>query len=83
MFALLPKEKFTDYQAPVPFLPRTEEHHIEWIKACKGGPAAQSDFAYAAKLTEGLLVGFLALRTRKRIEWDAATMSAVGVPEVC
>lgn len=81
MFALLPQSTFAGYQAPQPFLPRTEEHHIEWINACKGGPEAQSDFAYAAKLTEGLLVGFLALRTRKRIEWDADSMSAIGVPE--
>ena len=81
MFALLPKAAFKDYQVPVPFLPRAENHHLEWINACKGGPAAQSDFGYAAKLTEGLLLGFLALRTGKRIEWNPNTMSAVGVPE--
>jgi len=81
MFALLPRKQFMGYQPPKPFLPRAEEHHIEWIKACKGGPAAHSDFAYAARLTEGLLVGFLALRTGRRIEWDAKSMRAVGLPE--
>lgn len=81
MFGLLPKKQFADYQPPKPFLPRTQEHHIEWIEACKGGPAAQSDFGYAARLTEGLLVGFLALHLGKRIEWDAKNMRAVGLPE--
>ena len=41
----------------------------------------QSDFGYASTLTEGLLVGMLALRTGKRIEWDAKNMKAGGVPE--
>ena len=31
--------------------------------------------------TEGLLVGFLALRTGKRIEWDAKNVKAIGCPE--
>jgi predicted dehydrogenase len=81
MFVLLPKKQFASYTPPKPTLPRTPEHHIEWIRACKGGPRAQSDFGYAATLTEGLLVGFLALRTGKRIEWDARNMLAKGVPE--
>ena len=81
MFLLLPKKEFVGYRPPAPTLPRAEEHHIEWINACKGGPRAQSDFGYAATLTEGLLVGFLALRTGKRIEWDAKKMKARGCPE--
>lgn len=81
MFELIPKKDFAGYQPPAGTLPRTEEHHIEWIKACKGGPATQSNFGYAALLTEGLLVGMLALRTGKRIEWDAKNMKAGGVPE--
>jgi predicted dehydrogenase len=81
MFLMLPKKKFIGYERPAPTLPRTAEHHIEWINACKGGPRAQSDFAYASTLTEGLLVGFLALRVGKGIEWDAKNMKASGCPE--
>ena len=81
MFMLLPTKKFVGYEAPKAVLPRTENHHIEWIKACKGGPRTESGFDYAATLTEGLLVGFLALRTGKRIEWDAENMKAIGCPE--
>jgi hypothetical protein len=81
MFLLLPQKKFIDYQPPAITLPRTREHHAEWVAACKGGPRSQSDFGYAATLTEGLLVGTLALRTGKRIEWDARSMTAKNCPE--
>jgi predicted dehydrogenase len=78
MFLLLPKKEFIGYERPAPTLPRTDEHHIEWINACKDGPRTQSNFEYAATLTEGLLVGFLAVRTGQRIEWDAKNMKAIG-----
>ena len=68
-------------QPPTPTLPRTEEHHLEWINACKGGPPTQSNFAYASKLTEGLLVGLLAVRVGKKIVWDEKQMRATGCPE--
>jgi hypothetical protein len=67
---------------PTPTLPRATEHHAEWIAACKGGSAALSDFGYASRLTESLLVGLLAVRAGKRIEWDAPAMKARGAPEV-
>ena len=81
MFLLLPKGKFEGYVPPQPTLPRTPEHHIEWVRACKGGPKAQSSFAYASVLTEALLVGMLALRTGKEIEWDAKNMRATNCPQ--
>ena len=81
MFLLLPRKEFIGYEPPAPTLPRTEEHHLEWINACKGGPPTQSNFAYASKLTEGLLVGLLAVRVGKKIEWDAEQMRATGCPE--
>jgi predicted dehydrogenase len=81
MFVLLPRKHFLGYSSPAPTLPRTKEHHFEFIQACKGGPKTESSFAYASVLTEALLVGQLALRTGKNIEWDAARMRAIGVPE--
>ena len=81
MFMLLPTKKFIDFQPPETTLPRTPDHHVEFIQACKGGPPTQSGFDYASKLTEGLLVGSLAIRTGKRIDWDAENMRAVGCPE--
>jgi hypothetical protein len=81
MFWLLPKKQFADYMPPSPTLPRTEEHHLEWVNAIKGGPKAQSNFAYASVLTEALLVGMLAQRTGQAIEWDAHNMRAKNFPE--
>ncbi|MGH9162988.1 MAG: Gfo/Idh/MocA family protein [Vicinamibacteraceae bacterium] len=86
MFLLLPRKQFVDAE-PVPSTlarpPVRGEigHHQEWIRACKGEGRALSDFAYASTLTEALLVGLLAVRTGRTIDWDAENMRAKGVPE--
>ena len=81
MFALLPRKNFVGYQPPKPTLPRPSDHHQEWIQACKGGAPSRSNFAYASVLTEALLLGNVALRAGKKIEWDAAHMRAKNCPE--
>jgi hypothetical protein len=58
-----------------------ERHHLEWIAACKGGPAGYSDFEVAAYLTEIILLGCVALRVGRRIEWDGPNMLAKNAPE--
>lgn len=81
---LLPDEKFSDYKLPSPTIPRAPQHnhYQDWIRACKGGEPALCRFdGFAAELTEMLLVGVLAQRVGKNIQWDAAKMQAVGCPE--
>lgn len=80
---LLPAAKMKDYKKPDPTLPRIQgqNHAQDWIQACKGGKPACSNFDYAAPFTEIVLLGNLALRTGKTIQWDAKAMKAVGVPE--
>jgi predicted dehydrogenase len=68
------------FQPPKPTIPRSKGHHRDWLYACKGGPPGGSNFEYGARLTEITLLGVLALRTGRRIEWDAASMKAKGVP---
>ena len=51
------------------------------IEACKGGPACLSNFDYAGRLTEFVLLGNVALRVGKKIEWDAKRMRAKNCPE--
>jgi predicted dehydrogenase len=80
-FALLPEDRFADYQAPDPTLPRSPGHHQEWIRACKGGEPAMSNFDYAAPLTEMLLLGVVALRVGEKISWDAEQMKAINCPQ--
>jgi len=56
-------------------------HHLEWISACKGGRPAYSDFDIAAYLTEIILLGCVALRVGKKLEWDGPNMRATNAPE--
>ncbi len=56
-------------------------HHRDWIEACKGGPPASSNFDYAARLTEVVLLGVVALRTGATIYWNGPEMKATNAPE--
>ena len=57
------------------------KQHLEWIEACKGGPEPYSNFGVAAYLTEIILLGCVALRVGKKLEWDGPGMKAVNSPE--
>jgi len=57
------------------------KQHLEWIMACKGGPAPYSNFDIAAYLTEIILLGCIALRVGKKLEWDGPGMQATNAPE--
>lgn len=78
---LLPEEAYKDYKPPEPTLPRSPGHHKEWLLACKGGKPAMSSFDYAAFLTETILLGNVAMRVGKRIEWDGPNMKSTNCPE--
>ncbi len=67
---LLPQEKFEGVELPEQKLPHSPGHHQEWIDACKGGPPALSNFAYAGPLTETLLLGNVAMYAGHQILWD-------------
>jgi predicted dehydrogenase len=81
-FFLLPGTEFVDYQGPEQTIPRSIGHYKEWIEACKGGKPAFSNFDIAAYLTEIILLGCVALRAGKKIEWDGPNMRATNAPEV-
>jgi len=84
---LLSKEKFKNYKKPEPWIPRTKgmgdgdaRHLAEWAAACRGGAPAMSNFNYAARLTETMILGNLALKAGGRIEWDAAKQVVTNLP---
>ncbi|HBS38674.1 MAG TPA: oxidoreductase [Rhodobacteraceae bacterium] len=56
-------------------------HMQEWIEACKGGEPAQANFDYSGPLTEMVLLGNLAVRSGKKIEWDSENMRCTNVAE--
>ena len=57
------------------------KQHLEWIAACKGSITPYSNFDIAAYLTEIILLGCVALRVGKRLEWDGPKMRATNAPE--
>jgi len=79
--SLLPSSKDEEYQRPAKTLPRSKGHHRDWLDACKGGSAASANFEYGAGLTEIGLLGLVAMRTGKKIYWDAKAMKATNAPE--
>ena len=83
-YFLLPENDFEGYQAPTPSLPRAprNNHRLEWITACREHrpEMCMSNFGYAGPLTEALLLGCVAMRARKRIEWDGPNMRITNVP---
>jgi predicted dehydrogenase len=78
---LLPMELHRSYTRPEKTLPRVEGHHASWLAACKGGPPASSPFEYGARLCEFIMLGNVALRARKQLDWNAAEMKFPNAPE--
>ncbi len=80
-YRLFPADKFTDFKPPAETIPNSIGHHAEWIKACKDGSPTTCNFDYSGALTETVLLGNVAYRTGKAIEWDAENLVATNVPE--
>src|SRR5262249_23239678 len=55
-------------------LTRSPGHYRDWIRACKGGEPACSNFNVAAPFVEWMVLGVIALRVEGKLEWDAAKM---------
>jgi predicted dehydrogenase len=77
---LLPLSLHSEYKRPEKTLPRSKGHHADWVAACKGGKPASGNFEYSARLTEIVLLGNVALRTRKKLVWDGPNMKATNAP---
>jgi predicted dehydrogenase len=80
---LLPEDKFKDFQPPQESIPKSLGHHKEWILACmKHEPKTPlCNFSYAGPLTETVLLGTVAFRTGRAIEWDAKQLRATNAPD--
>lgn len=71
---LIPVEKMKGYEFPQPLLTRSPGHYHDWIRACKGGDPACSNFNAAVPFVEWMLLGVIALRVEGKLEWDAEKM---------
>jgi predicted dehydrogenase len=78
---LLPEKDFAGFAPPKPTIQNSIGHHAEWIRAIKHKGKTTCHFEYGAMMTEAGLLGNVAFRTGKKIEWDAANMRAKNCPE--
>ncbi len=83
---IIPEAKMRAYDRPEPSIPRIKGgvsgHEQDWIRACKGGPAASSNFDYAGPFTETVVMGNLAvLNPGKKLLWDGENMKVTNDEE--
>ncbi|MCS7043799.1 MAG: Gfo/Idh/MocA family oxidoreductase [Bryobacteraceae bacterium] len=71
---LVPASRMKDYRLPPPLLTRSPGHYRDWIRACKGGEPACSNFNVAAPFVSWMLLGVIAMRFEGKLLWDAQRM---------
>jgi len=78
---LLPEDQYKDFKAPEPSIAPSAGHYQEWINACKTGSPTLCNFDYSGKLVEHNLLGAVAFRVNKKLQWDPGKLEAVNAPE--
>jgi len=80
---LLPKSLHESFGTPAKKLPRipNEHHELNWVAAAQGKAEASCPLEYAARLTETMLLGVVALHAGKKIHYDAENMRVTNVAE--
>jgi predicted dehydrogenase len=77
---LLPEGDFKDFQPPKPWLAPSLGHHQEWLHACKTGAPTLCNFEYSGALVEHNLLGTVAFRAGKKLEWDPQNLEVRNCP---
>jgi hypothetical protein len=80
---LIPETKMQEYQIPAPSIERILDgisgHERDWVRACKGGKPASSNFDFSGPLSEMVLMGNLAVRfPNRRLLWDGINMQVTN-----
>jgi len=71
----MPESAMKDFVSPEKVIERSPGHFKDWIRACKGGPAACSDFSIAGPYVEWLLLGTIAWRfPGEKLLWDGPNL---------
>ncbi len=78
---LLPGKRWAEYKLPDPYLARSpgasmgsnhNAHCRDFVRACKGGAPACSEFSIAGPFTEWLVLGAAAVHADGKLMWDNA-----------
>ena len=78
---LVPDDKMKDYKFPQKLLTRSPGHYRDWIRACKGGDPACSNFSYSGPFTEWVALGVIAQRSEGKLQWDSAKLKITNNSE--
>jgi predicted dehydrogenase len=81
---IIPEAKMKELSPSLPAkkIPRVQGGPFaEWLLGCKGGPKPGSNFDYSGPFTEAVLLANVAIRSRRRIEWDSPAMRVTNVPD--
>jgi predicted dehydrogenase len=83
---LIPETRMKGYKPPAASIPRIAGgqggHEQDWVRACKGGTPASSNFDFAGPLSEMVLMGNLAVRfPERRLLWDGEKMQVTNDAE--
>lgn len=62
-------------------LPNIGHFQKQWLNACRTGAKTACDFEYSANMIEQLLLGLVAYRVGKKLEYDGAAGKVTNVPE--
>jgi predicted dehydrogenase len=71
---IIPESKMSAYRSPPKTLKRRSGTWGEWVEAIRGGEPAGCNFDWAGIITEAVLLGNIAIRTGKNLQWDAEKM---------
>jgi hypothetical protein len=80
---LLPASRWAEYKLPYPYLTRSPgastgddhgAHCRDWVRACKGGAPACSNFGVSAPYTEWVILGAVASHYEGKLLWDHQKM---------
>jgi hypothetical protein len=78
---LLPGSRWAEYKLPAEYLLRApgastgsnhSAHCRDWVRACKGGAPAVSNFSVAGPYTEWLVLGAAAVHYEGKLLWNNA-----------
>jgi predicted dehydrogenase len=81
---LLPKKVMDQFVPPKPWLPRSPGIYAEWIDAIKNNTKSSTDFSYASRLVETMMLGNIAVLMANKnmtLEYDPDKMEFTNLPE--
>ncbi len=81
---IIPEAKMKEIGKPPKMLERSPGHVKEWVMACRGEKPIdypKSNFFYAGPMSETILLGNVALRVGRRLEWNGENMKIKNLPE--